>query len=671
MKINDIVNSELNEMALSAEQWKGVSDSIVKDGYDAGAKTFYDFKGDIKGAKRSWNSSQKEGKAGKLAGQIDASLKYEELDKAYKKKYADELATTKEEKATTTKEIAATKEKDTDVEGNLTAKKAEELSAGLKGSNDLTKRKTPSTNTVANLLASSVASDAISVLSKEWKIPADEVVAQLKKDFKRKKALSKRFEEYAKVAKIPFAKRTPEQRESFTKNLKKITPSIFKKGYEIKQTATMKTIDTVEDFKGLISSIKKETARNLTSGPFQKEGMKAIVRISNKSGIAGKAATSLNTLLNTVTGGKGGANIADIVKNTKPNVDAGISHVTDVDSFLEKYDQAVDISQADVNVLVKSIEKMMPTMEADKTTIVNKKIFDKEGLGVYQRTLEKLKAKFPDIEKNNPSLDVDDLEEAIDAFSKYHDKIKKEITAERKAKLNVRTKTDESILNPMEDILYNLNEDIQLDEGIFFFKDSKKLKRYIVKLSKGSSKLSEEEQTELDTFLEDVRKIAVEFETLEKKFKGAPFSVKKTLKKEHAVKTKKYFELIKSADDITPIIKKIGKIALFAGLLYLVGSRYAGLNSDPASSIHVGGGGAAAEITKNAGVENYKARAAIGFQSAALDKKAAGIAKETSGVYRSAAKELRKKFGKYIGPTALDTESKKAADAFFKQAWSR
>jgi len=108
-----------------------------------------------------------------------------------------------------------------------------------------------------------------------------------------------------------------------------------------------------------------------------------------------------------------------------------------------------------------------------------------------------------------------------------------------------------------KDILKNsgLNEEIeQLDEGIVFFKNSKKIKRLSKTIVKKADKLSKkgktEEANELFRFAKEANKVANRFEELEKEFSiFGSGDEKEDIKRRYESATENFSELLKIAKE--------------------------------------------------------------------------------------------------------------------------
>ena len=111
----------------------------------------------------------------------------------------------------------------------------------------------------------------------------------------------------------------------------------------------------------------------------------------------------------------------------------------------------------------------------------------------------------------------------------------------------------------------------QLDEGLKFFKESKKLTKYADKIEAKllakhrKSKLSADEYSMMKTLLKEIRKASDDFERLEKKYKVKDLS-KQDAKLEHAKYKKKYGGMLKDikSDKVKKLFVTLGISAAIA-----------------------------------------------------------------------------------------------------------
>jgi len=621
MKINDLVN--LNEMAIPVKEgskvWKKINDLLNADKYKEAAEFYLKSGGNVRGVKRTWNVAQGNTKLsgdkipGPIFGTLDKKHSYDKFMKAMPEE---------EQKAKKNKVKKTIEQKEKDSESGATA-------AGYKEASDVVKSKIAG----ADSNASHKRTDYIKAYGKFTGKHGDEAVKELEARAKELGQTAKDIAKYEVLKAKPFKDRTSEERAEFTR-LEKITAK--------KRNPFVITKEAKEDFESA------QTAKELKD-VFQKY-IKNNIRIDNRDMVvsllkkiknvsSGKEAVDLNLDLKRIFRNKNNSkSIDDLIKKYNTEIGKGLEHLKGIDEVLDKYNLGKDISKEDIKKLSIEVEKMLPTMKQDQK-------FDLKGYSVYATASRKLKELLA--KKDEPN--IDDIEDAIEPMSKYHENLKKEAK-----KRTIK-----------EDIMFNTNEKT-LNEGIFFFKDSNKLKKYIKKLSKNVDEIKDEdEKQDFLNFLEEVKKTAIEFELLEKKFKKAPLSAKAAIKKEHIEKTREFSTLIKDADTITPILKKIGKVAIFAGLLYFVGTRFAGINPEVTSGNKM----ADTIVGNSVDNSNWKSNAALGLRSAALDKKAAGITISSNKAGREAAKLLKLQYGKYISKGALNLEARKAASEYFQNAW--
>ena len=467
MTINDLVNEMAMDVTKRDKNWEEIVSALIDDKDAKKAVDLYlkhnKQKGspavgkEFAGLKRSWNA------AAKIDNRMTPSLY----------KFMETGKTEEQKKASTNAATATSKEQK---KKKLTPEEAKKQAEGLKVSADISLNKIRGVDSNYSWRRT----DYLKKMSKELNLPVNEVLKKIRKQILQNKSLATSFEKHGELSKIPFADRTPKQKAEWTKLNDMLLPRFSGgKEYDLKQIEKMKEVKSSVEFKKLIKDIKNTINRNITDNKFQKAAEKAIRRISTAEGkitdfdkpeneitksgeknknkrakSMGPKATELNDLLKTITGAKKGADVSELQDKTAQEIKPGLNHIKQVDSFLKKYDSAKDISQSDINKLVDGIKEMIPVMKADATTIINKKIFDKTGLGVYSSTLRKLEKFFPEVEKNNPSLDVDKMEDAIDSFSKYHSDIEKNIVNERKRKQ--KAEAERARLSMKEDIMFNL-----------------------------------------------------------------------------------------------------------------------------------------------------------------------------------------------------------------------
>ena len=113
----------------------------------------------------------------------------------------------------------------------------------------------------------------------------------------------------------------------------------------------------------------------------------------------------------------------------------------------------------------------------------------------------------------------------------------------------------------------NYNDDIQLEEGLVFFKNSKRLTKLAFKMDKKSNKAKNpvyrEELQKLSTKMKEAAK---DFEVLENKYKAARGSDKKKVKEEFAGLKKNYSDLVSmvNKETVRKAILSVGLGALTA-----------------------------------------------------------------------------------------------------------
>jgi len=125
-----------------------------------------------------------------------------------------------------------------------------------------------------------------------------------------------------------------------------------------------------------------------------------------------------------------------------------------------------------------------------------------------------------------------------------------------------------------------LNEEY-LNEGITFFKDSKKIKMLIDKLNKKVNVVEDsKERAKLKAYIKKVNKVFIELKDLEKEYKSADKEEKKTLKQEYGSKVRKYNALIKESKYMEALLKKTGLFLIVGGLLAIIFIKYMNPNEN-------------------------------------------------------------------------------------------
>jgi hypothetical protein len=115
-----------------------------------------------------------------------------------------------------------------------------------------------------------------------------------------------------------------------------------------------------------------------------------------------------------------------------------------------------------------------------------------------------------------------------------------------------------------------------LNEGVRFFKESKKIKKLRKKISDKMDGLEEEEKKDLQEFLDKTEEIASKFENIEKDFKKAKSSeVKKKVIQQHKKLKNEFKELfVKDKEDILKTIFKIGLGAIVIKIIVSLFTKY-------------------------------------------------------------------------------------------------
>lgn len=160
-----------------------------------------------------------------------------------------------------------------------------------------------------------------------------------------------------------------------------------------------------------------------------------------------------------------------------------------------------------------------------------------------------------------------------------------------------------------------IEEENTLNEGIKYFKDSKRIRKLSKKIEKKINLLSkQEEMTEVFKTTIQLNNIADEFELLEKNYKFNTYGYKMKYK----ALEQKYLDLIKiiNKESVISALKKIGSVGLFSAAIFFV---YKGLLTSGASNAFLekasdssstaeAFGKVVDEMSTKAGAEKIKAR---------------------------------------------------------------
>lgn len=412
MTIKDLVNEMAIPVAEGPKVWKKINDFLNAGDYKAGAEYFLKAGGNARGAKRTWNVAQANTKfsgekvPGPIFGTIDKKHSYDKFMAAMP---------SEEQKAKTNKPKKTAEQAEKDAESGTTA-------AGYKEASEVVKSKIAG----ADSMASHKRTNYIKAYGKLTGLEGDEAIKKLNSRAKELGQTAKAIAKYEVLKSIPFEKRTPKERKDFT-TLEKFT--------EKKRSPFTISAEAKKDFEAAETSIElKDIFDKYIKSETRIDNREMVVSLLKriKKVAQGKEAVDLHMDMKRIFRNKDNSkSIDDLVKKYQEESGKGLAHLKGVDKVLDKYNAGKDITKADVKGLSKEVETMLPTMKSEQK-------FDIKGFGVYSTASRKLKALIA--KEGEP--DIDDIEDAIEPMSKYHENLKKEVKKKRSIK---------------EDIMYNLS----------------------------------------------------------------------------------------------------------------------------------------------------------------------------------------------------------------------